>query len=151
MPSKFVFKEFSCQTLFVGCNLFRSAYGYHLATSVATIGSHIDDMVGTLDDIHVVLDDKNGVTTLNECVEGMEQSFDIVEVQTGGGLIEDEEGGLLLFLPNKVGELHALVLTTRECGRALTELDISQAEGRGFESRIPLFNTTEKIVLNEKS
>ena len=71
-------------------------------------------MVGTLDDIHVVFDDENAVATLDECVEGLQQPVDIVEVQTRGGFVEDEEGRLLSFLSDEIGQLDTLVLTTRE-------------------------------------
>ena len=92
-------------------------------------------MVGTLDDIHVVLDDENGVTTLYEGIEGLKQSVDVVEVQSRGGFVEDEEGRLLTFLTDEVGQLDALVLTTRERRRVLPEFDISQADVlEGFQT-----------------
>ena len=38
---------------------------------LATLGADVDDMVGTLDDIHVVLNDENRVTALYEGIKGM--------------------------------------------------------------------------------
>ena len=71
-------------------------------------------MVGHLDNLHVVLNDEYGVPTGYECIEGMQQSADIVEVQSRCRLVEDEECGLLLLLTYEVSQFYALVLTTRE-------------------------------------
>ncbi len=54
------------------------------------------------------------MTLFNQCIESMKQSLDIMEVQTGGRLIEDEERRLLVFLTDQVGKFDTLVLTTRE-------------------------------------
>ena len=69
-------------------------------------------MVGTLDDLHVVLDDQDGMATFDESVERLQQTVDIMEVQTRGRLVEDEERGFLLLLSDEVGQFDALVLTT---------------------------------------
>ena len=83
-------------------------------------------MVGTLDDIQVMFDNYQGMTPFYQRLESMEQSLDIMEVQTGGWLIEDEERRRLVFLADKVGEFHTLVLTAGEGAGVLTELDISE-------------------------
>lgn len=77
---EFLTQEFPCDTLGAGGNLLRSAAGYEVSASVATIGTEVDDVVGTLDDLHVMLDDGDGMPSSDECVEGMKQSLDIMEV-----------------------------------------------------------------------
>ena len=67
-------------------------------------------MVGTLDDIHVVLDDDKRMPALDECVEGIQQAAYVVEMKAGGRLVEDEYRGRVLLHPQIVGQLHALVL-----------------------------------------
>ena len=54
------------------------------------------------------------MTTLDEGVERLQETIDVVEVQTCGGFVEDEEGGILTLLSDEVGQLDALVLTTRK-------------------------------------
>ena len=44
-----------------------------------------------------------------------------------GGLVENEEGGVLAFQSDEIGQLHTLVLTTRECRRTLSHLDVAQS------------------------
>ena len=84
-------------------------------------------MVGTLDDIQVMFDNYQGMASFDQRLESMEQSLDVMEVQTGGWLIEDEERRRLVFLADKVGEFHTLVLTTGESAGVLSELDIAQS------------------------
>ena len=67
-------------------------------------------MVGALDDFHVVLDNQDGVASGYQGVEGIEQSLNVVEVQTRGRFVEDKQGGLLLFLSDEIGQFDALVL-----------------------------------------
>ena len=62
-----------------------------------------------------MLDDENRVSAFDECVEGLQQTLDIMKMQTGGGLVEDEECGLLFLLSDVVGQFDTLVLTAREC------------------------------------
>ena len=50
-----------------------------------------------------------------------------MEVQSGGGFIEDEERRFLFLLSDKVGQLNALVLTTRQRRRILSELDVAES------------------------
>ena len=79
---------------------------------LASFRTNVDDVVGTLDDIHVVLDDKNGVTTLNESVKGMQQTLDVVEMKSCSWLVEDEKRCVLFLLRDVVGELDTLIFTT---------------------------------------
>lgn len=52
-------------------------------------------MVGGSDDVGVVLDDDDGVAAVEEGAEGGEEFLDVVEVEAGGGLVEDEEDGFV--------------------------------------------------------
>ena len=48
-----------------------------------------------------MLDDNDGVAVLDERVDGREQFANVVEVQTGAGLVEDEENIFLVRLDRK--------------------------------------------------
>ena len=67
------------------------ARGHHLAAAVPALGPQVDDVVGALDDLGVVFDDHHRVALVDELLQGGEQPADIVEVETGGGFVEDEE------------------------------------------------------------
>ena len=49
-----------------------------------------------------------------------------MEMQTRGGLVEDEERRLLLLLTDEIGQFDALVLTTGERAGVLSQFDIAQ-------------------------
>ncbi len=52
----------------------------------------VDHPVGGLDDVEVVLDHDHGVAGVDQAVEHFEQLADVLEVEAGGGLVEDVEG-----------------------------------------------------------
>ena len=58
----------------------------------AAAGAEVDHPVGGLDDVEVVLDHDHGVALLDQAVEHFEQLADVLEVEAGGGLVEDVEG-----------------------------------------------------------
>ena len=94
----------------------------------AALGAHVDDPVGGLDHVEVVLDDDDRVAHVDQAGEHVEQLADVVEVQTGGRLVQDVDraaGGALLQLG---GELDALGLAAGEGGRGLAEPDVAEAD-----------------------
>src|ERR1022692_2503204 len=76
----------------VGGDLFGGSGGYDLAAGVAAFGAEVDDVVGGLDDVEIVLDDEEGAAAFDEFAEGGEEFLHVVEVESGGGLVEDVEG-----------------------------------------------------------
>ena len=73
-------------------------------------------MVGTLDHVHVVLDDDERMSAHDECIECIQQAAYVVEVKPCGGLVEDEHRGLVLLHAQVVGQFHALVLAAGQGG-----------------------------------
>ena len=61
------------------------------AAAVAPFGAEVDDPVGGLDHVEVVLDDDDRVARAREAVEDLEQLADVLEVEAGGRLVEDVE------------------------------------------------------------
>ena len=66
-----------------------------VSAGITAFGPELDDVVGGSDDVRVVLDDDDGVAAVEEGAEGGEEFLDVVEVEAGGGLVEDEEDGLV--------------------------------------------------------
>ena len=74
------------------------ARGHDLAAAVAAFGAEVDDPVGGLDDLEIVLDHDHGVALVDQLVQHLQQLRDVVEVQAGRRLVEDVEraaGGAL--------------------------------------------------------
>ena len=102
-------------------------------------------MVGTLDDLQVMLYDEDGMSPFDEGIEGLEQPLDIMEVETRRRLVEDEEGGFLFLLSDEIGEFHTLVLTAGEGRGVLTELDLAETD---FLQRLqPLHNRLTLLTI----
>ena len=121
--------------------------GYDITTFVATFGTKIDDVVGTLDNVEVMLDDDNAVSPLDQRVESFEQFSDVVEMQAGGRLVEDEEGRVGLFLTQVVSQFDALVFASRQGGRRLSQLDVAQTD---FLQRLQfLYNLFLSVLCEE--
>ena len=72
-------------------DLLRRADRDDLAAGLAAFGPEIDDVVGGLDDVEVVLDDEQRVPGLEQLPERRQQLGDVVEVQAGRRLVEDVE------------------------------------------------------------
>ena len=85
-------EETRCVAFLAFCHFLRSTTGKKASTCIAAFGTEVDDMVGTLDDLEVVLNDDNCMTTTDESVEGCKQLLDVVEVKAGRGFVEDENG-----------------------------------------------------------
>ena len=62
------------------------------AAAGAAFGAEVDDPVGRLDDVEVVLDHDHRVAQRREPVEDFEELADVVEVEAGRRLVEDVEG-----------------------------------------------------------
>src|SRR5699024_11547547 len=97
------------------------------ATAPTALGAQVDDPVGALDDIEVVLDHQHRVALVDQPLEHPEQLADVLEVQPGGRLVQHVDGptgGALLQLGS---ELDALCLTAGQRRGRLTETHVPQA------------------------
>ena len=63
--------------------------GDDFAASVAAFGTHVDEVIGRLNDVQVVLNDENGVALVNEPMEHSQKFANILKMQTRRGLIEN--------------------------------------------------------------
>ena len=60
---QFVAKELGCEAVLALGHFFWSSTGKKVTASVAAFGTEVDDVVGTLDDLKIVLDDDDGVAS----------------------------------------------------------------------------------------
>src|SRR6202040_2572301 len=102
------------------------ALRYDTAAAFAAFGAEIDHPVGLLDDVEVVLDDEDGVAERDKALENIEQFADVVEMQAGGGLVENVESAAGLALGEFASELNALGFAAGERGGGLPELYVAE-------------------------
>ena len=99
----------------------RGTGGDDLAARGSAFGSDVDDMVGDLDDVEVVLDDDDGVAALHEFVQHLQQQADIFEMESRRRLVEDIERAARVALRKFARQLDALALAARKRGAGLAE------------------------------
>src|SRR5688572_4708186 len=110
-------------------DLFGRATCDEFSPFVAALGTQVDNVIGRLDDIQIVLDHHYGMTIVHEPVQALQQPVDVSEVQAGCRFVEDIEVVLAaLQLAEFPGELDTLRLATRQDGRWMTELEIAKAK-----------------------
>ena len=56
---------------------------------LAALGTHVDDPVGTLDHIQVVLDHDHGVALVDQPVQHFQQSPNIFKMETGRRFVQE--------------------------------------------------------------
>ncbi len=107
-------------------DLLRGALGDDAPAAGAALGAEIDDPVGSLDHIEVVFDHHDGVAVVAQAVEHGEQLANVLEVQPGGGFVEDVERLAGVALGQFAGQLDALGLAAGEGGGALPQADVGE-------------------------
>jgi hypothetical protein len=85
-------------------------------------------VVGRLDHVEVVLDHHHRVAGVDQALQHLEQPADVLEVEPGGGLVEDVEGGPGGAAPQLGRQLDPLGLAPRQCGGGLAEADVGEAD-----------------------
>ena len=72
-----------------GAQLLDRALEDHLATGRTGARPEVDDVVGDLDHLGLVLDDQHGVALVAQPQQQLVHARDVVRVQPDGGLVED--------------------------------------------------------------
>ena len=69
-------------------DILRGAGDHDFTAADAAFRAEVNDPVGGLDDIEVVLDDDDGVAVITQPVQYRQQLCDVMEVQAGGGFVQ---------------------------------------------------------------
>ena len=94
---------------------------------VTAFRTHINDIVGGLDDIQVMLDDHDRIAAFHQGVEDAGQLGHIIEVEARGGFVQDVDG-TACTAPGQLGrQLDPLCFAAGQFGGGLPQLDIAQA------------------------
>ena len=100
--------------------------GHNPTAFVAPFGSHVDDPVGRAHHIQVVLDDHHGIAAVDQAVENFEELAGVLEVEAGGGFVEDVHRAAGSPFAQLGGELDPLSLATGQSWGRLAETDVPQ-------------------------
>ena len=112
----------------------------------AALRAEVDDPVGGLDHVEVVLDHDHRVAAVDQPVQHLEQQAHVLEVQAGRRLVEDVERAPGVPLGQLGGELHALRLAAGQRRRGLAEVDVAEPD---VVQRLELL-ADARLVLEER-
>lgn len=107
----------------LGCTLSND-----LATVLTAFGTHIDNPVSGLDDVEIMFNHNHGVTTVDQAPEDFKETFDVIGVETSGGLVEDVEGLAGAATSKLSGKLNTLRFPTGEGRSGLTKFDVAETD-----------------------
>ena len=113
----------------LGGHLLGRPRGDREATLLAALRAHVDDPVGALDHVEVVLDHDHAVARLDEAPQNVQQPLHVGEMEPRGGLIEDVQRAPGGDLGQLRGQLHALGLAPGQRRRGLAEAHVAQPHG----------------------
>ncbi len=99
---------------------FGRAFDDDLPSPITAIWAQIEDMVGTLDHIEVVLDDHHRVSLFDELLKGLQEDRHIVGMESNRGFVEKVQDILVFLMDEVVRQFDPLELTPgeRRCGLA---------------------------------
>src|SRR4051812_15008182 len=130
---------------FDGRNLFGSSAGNDPATVRATFRPQVDNVVGALDDVDVVLNYDHCITHGDQSLQHVEQFVHVSEVKTGRRLVEYVDGSSGRAFGKFFGEFNSLSFATGKRRRRLTELDVAQPDiEQSLQLRFDLRNVFEQ-------
>ena len=80
-----------CKRCWVMRDFLRCTTGNYGTAALPAFGARVDDMVGALDNLKIMLNDNHTIAAHYEALENLEQLLDVSGVQAGGRLIENIE------------------------------------------------------------
>ena len=75
----------------VSYDLFGRPCNHDLAAFITAFRAKVDDPVCGLDHIHVVLNDKHGISVVNEILQRNKEDLNVMEMEACGGFIKDKK------------------------------------------------------------
>ena len=109
------------------CDFFRWTRGQDLSAGFPPVGSEVDDVIGALDDIEVVFDDKHCISLVDQPLKQLDQLAHIRQVESRGGFIEKVEGPSGGSLGEFSRELDTLGFSAGQSGGGLPNAQIAES------------------------
>ena len=95
---------------------------------IASLGSEVDDMVGTFDDVEIVFDDQNRVSRIADSLQHLKQLGNVLGVESCRGLVENIDRPSRASLCKLGCKLDSLRFASGKSRGGLTDLDIAESD-----------------------
>ena len=105
----------------------RRAAGHDPAAGFPAAGAHIDDIVGVVDHVQIVLNDDNGRAAVQQGLENAQQHPHIQRMQADRRLVKYKDG-IRLALPDLAGQFQALGFAAGQAGSLLSQRQVAQPQ-----------------------
>src|ERR1700730_6464699 len=109
-------------------HLLRSSRGHDGAALRAAFGTQIDHPIGRFDHVHIVFDDHNRRSAVQELAKRSQELLNVVEMQTRSGLIENVKHAGIRGVNQVSGELQPLRFASGKRGGRLSQAQISETD-----------------------
>ena len=70
-------------------DLFRCPLSNDFTAPAAALRAHINHPIGSLYDLQIVLNDNDGIPSINKFMQNLQQLFDIIKMKSGRRLIQN--------------------------------------------------------------
>ena len=144
---KFFFEVLGGVALSVLDDLFGCAGGNDFSAGVAAFGTKVNDIIGHLDHVQIMLDHNDGIAQIGQSPQNIHQVMNIGKVQAGRWLIENIQRMAGARLAEFGGEFNALGLAAGQGRAGLAERHIPQADiTEGFDQPDDLGEVGKKLL-----
>lgn len=106
-------QKFSRVTSFACGDVCRCSDGDYLATRITSFGTYVDDVVGNLYHIEIMLDDDDGIALVRQFVQYAEQQPYVLEMQACRRLVQDIQRASRVAFGEFGRQFYTLALATR--------------------------------------
>ena len=133
------------------CHLFRRTLGHDFTACTAALRAKIDNMIGALDQVEVVLNDNDRIARVHQLLQHLDQAVYVCDVQAGSRLVEDIHGLAGAAAGQLVCQLHALGFAAGKGGGALAQCYIAKAhvqQGLQFAGNLRLIGKEDHRFLH---
>lgn len=120
-------KVFSGHAVWILRHHFRGALSNDFPASIPSLGAHIDDPVGSFDDVQIMFDDNDRIALVAQAMENFEEEFDVVKVQSGGGFVQNVERAPCIPLGQFKRQFDTLSFAAGKSGCGLAQSDVTQS------------------------
>ena len=108
------------------CNFLRRAARDDRAAAVSALRTEVDDMVRAFDHVEIVFDDDHGVAPVDEALQDVDESRDVVGRESRRRFVENVERLAGRAFGELGGQFHALRFAAGELRRGEKEKELSR-------------------------
>ena len=109
-------------------DFFGGSFRDHCAAVSTSPRTKINHKIRVFDDVEIVFDHNNRITCIHQMVEQLQKFLDVIEMKSGGGLVQNVERSAARSSRQLPRELDPLRFTPGKGRRCLAQSKVSEAD-----------------------